>query len=126
MWREPSDHHTDCYFCMVGSPKQRKGVNAPPIKYPDIPSCIAPVPHNTADLPVSQPPSKDQSCLAEASYEDFEKENASSLAVFMRRPRQLGNKKCPYYSNTEEINDLILEMALAKFPAKLLISRLKQ
>ena len=56
IWREPSDHHTDCYFCMVDPTKRRKGKNAPPIEYPDIPSSIAPVPHNNTDLPVPQPP----------------------------------------------------------------------
>ncbi len=46
VWREPTNHLTDCYFCMVDRGKRRKGKNAPSIKYPDIPSSIAPVPHN--------------------------------------------------------------------------------
>ena len=41
IWREPSDHHTNCYFCMMDSTKRRKGKNAPPIEYPDILSSIA-------------------------------------------------------------------------------------
>ena len=40
-----------------GSNKTKKGKNAPPIQYPDIASSIAPVPHNTTDLPLPQPPS---------------------------------------------------------------------
>ena len=31
IWREPSNHYTDCYFCMVDPTKRRKGKNAPPI-----------------------------------------------------------------------------------------------
>ena len=59
IWREPSNHYTDCYFCMVDPTKRRKGKNAPPIEYLNIPSSIAPVPHNTIDLPVPQPPTRD-------------------------------------------------------------------
>ena len=32
IWREPSNHLTDCYFCMVDPSKRRKGKNAPSIK----------------------------------------------------------------------------------------------
>ena len=41
IWCEPSNHYTDCYFCMVDPTIQRKGKNAPPIVYPNIPSSIA-------------------------------------------------------------------------------------
>ena len=50
IWHEPSDHHTDCYFCMVDPTKQRKEKNAPPIEYLDIASSIAPVPRDTIGL----------------------------------------------------------------------------
>ena len=123
--RKPSDHHTDCYFCIVDPTKRRKGKNAPPIEYPDIPLSMAPVPYNTTDLPVPQSPSRDQSCPAEASSEDSEKIGSSSSAFVMRRPRRLGYKRCPYCSNQEDINNLIREMALTKSNAELLISRLK-
>ena len=73
IWREPSNHYTDCYFCMVDPTKQRKGKNAPPIEYPNIPSSIAPVPHNTTDFPVPQPPTRDQPYPAETSSKDFKK-----------------------------------------------------
>ena len=126
IWRKPSDHHTDCYFFMVDPTKRRKGKNAPPIDYPDIPSSIAPVPHNTTDLPVTQPPSRDQSFPAEASSGNLEKEGASSSAFVIHRPCQLGNKRCSYYLNQEDFNDPIRQMALTKSNAELLISRLKQ
>ena len=58
IWREPSNHITDCYFCGVDPSKRRKGKNALSIKYYDIPSSIAPVPH-TIDMPVPQPPLRD-------------------------------------------------------------------
>jgi len=52
MWREPTDHLTDCYFCIVpplqqGITKKKKQT----VNYPNILSAIRPVPH-TEDLPV--------------------------------------------------------------------------
>ena len=128
IWHEPSNHCTDCYFCMVDPTKRRKGKNAPPIEYPNIPSSIAPVPHNTTDLAVPQPPTRDQPCPAETSSEDSKKEESaplSSSSVVCRR-RRVGDERCPYYPNQEDINDPIREMALTKSNAELLISRLKQ
>ena len=49
-WREPMDHTTDCYFCLVNV----KGVvmkTKHRIKYPNIPSAIRPIPHSD-ELPV--------------------------------------------------------------------------
>ena len=90
IWREPSNHYTDCYFYMVDPTKRRKGKNTPPIEYPNIPSSIAPVPHNTTNLPVPQPPTRDQPYPAETSSEDFKKEEgapSSSSSVVCRRRR---------------------------------------
>ena len=127
IWHEPLNHYTDCYFCMVDPTKRRKGKNAPPIEYPNIPSSIPPVLHNTTDLPVPQPPTRDQPYPAETSSEDSKKEEGapSSSSVICHR-RRVGDEKCPYYPNQEDINDLIRELALTKSNAKLLISRLKQ
>ena len=46
IWREPTDHTNNCYFCMVDPSKRQTGKNAPAIVYPSIPSSIAPVPHS--------------------------------------------------------------------------------
>lgn len=46
VWREPSDHLSDCYFCVtVVATGKKKSI------YPDIPSSRAPVPHSES-LPV--------------------------------------------------------------------------
>src|SRR6218665_1649658 len=57
IWRQPTDHSSNCYFCMVDPTKRHTGKNAPQIVYPDIPSYIAPVPHSL-ELPVPTPPSR--------------------------------------------------------------------
>ena len=54
VWREPTDHVSNCYFCMTkvtGFSHKSKGS----ITYPDIPSAIRPVKHSE-HLPVPQPP----------------------------------------------------------------------
>ena len=69
---------------MVDPTKRRKGKNAPPIEYPDIPSSIARVPHNNTDLPVPQPPMRVQFDPEEASSEDSETEQVPSSSVVGR------------------------------------------
>jgi len=56
VWREPSNHSSDCYFCLT--PPVASGMNRKKkqrIDYPNIPSTIRPVPHGE-DLPMSEPP----------------------------------------------------------------------
>ena len=55
IWREPTNHHDNCYFCMVDISKYKKTKNRKKIVYTNIPSSIAPVNHG-AELPIPQPP----------------------------------------------------------------------
>ena len=55
IWREPTNHLNDCYFCMVDVSHYRKSKDKRSIVYPSIPSSIAPVPH-CEDLPIPEPP----------------------------------------------------------------------
>ena len=41
IWREPTNHHDDCYFCMVDISKYKKTKDRKKIVYPSIPSSIA-------------------------------------------------------------------------------------
>ena len=57
VWREPQNHHDDCYFCIINILKYRKvSYEERAMTYPSIPSSIAPVPHSKI-LPVPNPPS---------------------------------------------------------------------
>ena len=108
IWREPFNHHSDCYFCMVDLLKRRKGKNAPPIKYPNILFSIAPVRHNTSDLPVPNPSTKAQQMVALESSEDSETEKREPSSSFdVRRRQRSRDERCPHYPNQEDINDLI-------------------
>jgi len=57
IWREPTDHLTDCYFCIV--PPFRHGITKKKekrtVNYPNISPAIRPIPH-TEDLPVQYLP----------------------------------------------------------------------
>src|SRR5678816_1429911 len=50
LWREPKNHHSDCYFCLVNV----KGINhykKRKFEYPDLESARRPVPHSD-DVPI--------------------------------------------------------------------------
>lgn len=54
VWREPKNHHDDCYFCMINISKYRRLKGRKALPYPSIPSSIANVPHDDS-LPVPRP-----------------------------------------------------------------------
>ncbi|XP_061431765.1 uncharacterized protein LOC133357688 [Lethenteron reissneri] len=116
IWWEPTDHSSNCYFCMLDHSKRRTGKNAPSITYPDLPSSIAPVPH-CHELPVPTPPEREQLSLEESSKSESE-EDVVNLDYNFRGGAEERN---PYYPN-----DLIRDLGLTKSNAELLTSRLKQ
>ena len=54
VWREPTDHTTDCYVCLTKT-AGIKNKTRNTIKYPNIPSAIRPVPL-CSEFPVPIPP----------------------------------------------------------------------
>ncbi|KAM5158298.1 LOW QUALITY PROTEIN: uncharacterized protein ACMZJ9_009581 [Mantella aurantiaca] len=120
IWREPTDHSNNCYFCMVEPTKRRTGKNAPQIVYPDLPSSIAPVPH-CPQLPVPTPPTRDRS-FRRQQQSDSEEDTGDLECDFT----DADDEKRPYFPNRKDINDLIRDLGLTKSNAELLTSRLKQ
>src|SRR5271163_2951357 len=121
IWREPTDHSSNCYFCLVDPSKRRTGKSAPPIMYPDIPSSIAPVPH-CPELPVPTPPERDQPSSGESSKSDSEEDIADPDYNFT----DAAEERKPYFPNQKDLNDLIRDLGLTKSNAELLTSRLKE
>ena len=83
VWREATDHISNCYFCMT--PSVGKGLSKKKrqsIQYPNIPSAIRPVPHREL-LPVPEPPerftldSEDEESLSLASSSGLSKSQES-------------------------------------------------
>jgi len=71
VWREPSNHSSDCYFCLT--PLVTSGMNRKKqrIDYLNIPSAIRSAPHRE-DLPMPEPP-KEYNLNLEMEEEDTEK-----------------------------------------------------
>jgi len=106
----------DCYFCMVDPCTLRKGKNTLSIKYPDIPSSTAPVPHTTTDMPVPPPHLRDESFITDASSTDSETEQSSAACV----PLPVAGERCLYYPNQEDIDDIVndkVEFSASNFQA---------
>jgi hypothetical protein len=121
IWREPTDHSNNCYFCMVDPSKRRTGKNAPAITYPDIPSSIAPVPH-CPELPIPTPPE-----IQQPSSEDSSKSESEEGVIDPDDNFRGGDDETNrYYPNQKDLNDLIRDLGLTKSNGELLTSRLKQ
>jgi len=118
IWQEPTDHSSNCYFCMVDPSRRRTGKNAPSITYPDIPSSIAPVPHSV-ELPVPTPPLRMLASSEDSSNLDCEEDVDPDWSFH-------AEERNPYYPNQKDLNDLIRDLGLTKSNAELLTSRLKQ
>jgi len=125
VWRVPSNHIADCYFCMVrpiqnGISMKKKST----LVYPNIPSAIWPVSHGDG-LPVPEPPenfamySDDDDSISSNGEE--QQPSASRDADYLPS-RDSSNHKI-----TEgELKDLIRDLELPKNKAELLASRLQQ
>jgi len=116
IWRESSDHSTDCYFCVCNvkgySVKTRNC-----IVYPNLKSALRPIPHSV-DLPVPLPPaSKDGDDESEDEYPDDQADTD-----YLHADEALA----PKLFSQEELHDLIRDLDLPKEKAELLGSRLKQ
>ena len=114
IWREPTNHHDDCYFCMVNISKYKKTKDRKKIVYPNIPSSIAPVNHGS-ELPIPQPPTTHaiSPTSSEDGDADFEVDTQCS-------------SKDPHFPNQNELYDLTRDLGLTKAKAEILSSRLKE
>ena len=114
IWREPTNHHDDCYFSMVDISEYKKTKNRKKIVYSSIPSSIAPVNHGS-ELPIPQSPTTRavSSTSSEDDDADFEVDTQCS-------------SKDPHFPNQNELDDLTGDLGLTKTKAEILCSRLKE
>ena len=121
VWREPTDHVSDCYFCLTSI----TGVAAKSkhtVQYPDLPPVMRPVPHS-AELPVPKPPTNMALSDSESSDEDVGQTNN----------KMDGDPTCAGASSSNEprlltqggLNDIVRYLNLSKKQAELLGFRLK-
>ena len=125
VWRVPSNHSIDCYFCMV--PPIQNGMymkKKSTLVYPNIPSSMRPVPQGDV-LPVPEPPDNF------AMYSDDE----SSVSPNSEEQQPSTSRDADYLPSTDssnhkitegELNDLLRDVERPKNKAEFLASRLKQ
>lgn len=121
VWREPRNHHDDCYFCLVNI----KGINRNnrhKWTYPDLDSARRPVVHSE-EIPVPS-----FSSLPELTEDDTETSTSDEVKRIQSEndsdfEADLATPQC---FNQEELNDLIRDLNLSKESAELLASRLKE
>ena len=113
VWREPTNHATDCYFCAIdvtGINRNNRGS----LKYPVLQPARRPVAHcNEISVPFfgELPNISDEDAFSVEGHEDEEvvlEDNA------------------PHLFSQKELNDLVRDLSLSKDSAELLASRLKE
>ncbi|XP_076308857.1 uncharacterized protein LOC143224350 [Tachypleus tridentatus] len=115
IWREPIDHSSNCYFCMVDPSKCWAGKNASALTYLDLPSSITPVPH-CPELPVPTPLERKHPSSEEEVHVEDPDYNLRGAAGEIN----------PYYPNQRDLNNLIRDFGLTKLNAEFLTSRLHE
>ena len=78
VWREQTDHATDCYFCLTNV-KRFFRKNKSKIVYHDCNSALKPVLHGN-DLPVPSPPSPEE-LESEESLTEHETTGSEACAI---------------------------------------------
>lgn len=113
VWREPTIHVTDCYFCAVdvtGINRKNRGS----LKYPDLQSARRLVAHrNEIPVPIF------------GELPDISDDDASSVEGHKEEVVVLEDD-APHPFSQMRLNDLVRDLSLSKDSAELLASRLKR
>lgn len=124
-WREPTNHATDCYFCLVkvyGFSKKNKNS----VQYPDVPSVSKPSPH-CPELPIPKPVSSLTELKYDSAVEQIESEADDNYSNLDNDPPYVPeSSREPHLITQTELNDLVRELKLGKEQAQLLGSRLQE
>ena len=125
VWREPKEHLTDCYFCLVNT----KGIgkkNQQNFFYPSIQSAIRPVLYSD-EFP---PPVfngflsyEDEETGSEEEHMDMEYKKTDTESEDLSAESK---KAVPQQFSQSELNDLIRDLDLSKQAAKILASKLNE
>ena len=114
VWREPTNHVTDSYFCAIDvTGINRK--NQSSLKYPDLESARHPV------FTVMK-----FQYLSFGELPDISDEDSSSVLEDEEEEEVVLNDDAPHTFSQKELNDLVHNLSLSKSSAKLLASRLKE
>ena len=114
VWREPTNHVIDCYFCAVDvTGINRK--NRDSLKYPNLQSARRPVAHcEEIPMPIF------------GGFPDISDEDASSVEGQEDEEEVVLENDAPHPFSQKELNDLVRNLSLSTDSAELLASRLKK
>ena len=107
IWREQSNHSTDCYFCMANI----NGIcykTRSTVKYPDVPSVSKPIPHDPVVCPVPQSP------VEYTIDEEKEEESDVPSCADDSDPDYEAAGEGIHLMNYAELCDLVRDLALTK------------
>lgn len=117
LWREPTDHVTDCYFCLTN-------VSIEEVVYPDVQSVTKPVPHSES-LPKPQLSEPQAHCSKKRKAEESSSESGeSNESEEWSGSEAVGNQN--HLLSQAELNDLCRDLYLTKQNSELLASRMQQ
>ncbi len=112
VWREPTNHVNDCYFCLFDHTGYRKRHKSS-CNYPNVKSAIRPVIKiDGVSAPTFQ------------SANDLSQDSESDTTDVEYSPNEISQAPQPF--NQEDLNDLIRDLGLSKLQAILMASRLKE
>jgi len=121
VWRQPTDHVSDSYFCLTSI----TGVTAKSkhtVQYLNLPSAMRPVPHS-AELPVPKPPTNMTLSDSESNDEDVGQANNNMDC----EPKFAGSCSSsePNLLTQGDQYDIVRDLKLSKMETELSGSRLK-
>ena len=120
IWRALSNHHNDCYFCVVSNVHDFNKKNRKSIQYPSLPSEIRATPHNKhIPLPIFK------GLIQEGNYE-FPTDSPSSNEFKISAENFDSLCTEPQRFSQTELSDLVRELNLSKESSEVLTSRLKE
>lgn len=120
IWREPSNHATDCYFCAINVMGINRK-NRTTLEYPNLPSAMRPTPHSE-EIPV---PIFEDTSIEESSSSQDETQSITTTDDHHDASFPDDNDEQPKLFSQNELNDLVRDLNLPKDSAELLASRLK-
>jgi hypothetical protein len=123
VWREPTNHLNDCYFCRTnteGFSKKQKHK----IQNPNMPSALKPVPQEEG---LSVPnPSLHWDGINVYDDDDDDKQVAESPPRSPDAIYSLETSNEPHLIKQNKLNDLVRDLGLSKHQAEILVSRLQE
>ena len=121
VWREPTDHVSDCYLCLTSIPSV-KAKSKHTVQYPNLPSAMRPKPHSV-ELPVPKLPTNMTLGDSESTDEDIGQANKNMDCVLTFSGVCSSNE--PLLLTQGDLNNIVRDLNLSKKQAELLGSRLK-